>query len=101
MPKFTPLALVLVVSILALSISHTNPAIGQSPPFTQAPPIGADSSAAVLIIITDTGISVKTDPSQGPFDGIEDTLIAVQNNSSQTVYSLPLSSPNPIFSFDG
>jgi len=51
MPKFTPLAL--VVSILALSISHTNPAIGQSPPFTQAPPIGADSSAAVLIIITD------------------------------------------------
>jgi hypothetical protein len=97
MRNYTPVLL----SALILFVWPSSSAIGQSPPFTQAPPVGADTSAAILILITDTGISVKTDPSQGPFDGIEDTLIAVQNNSSQTVYSLPLSSPNPIFSFDG
>jgi len=71
------------------------------PPFRQCPSVGVDSGCAILIIITDTGINVAVDPSQGPFDQIEDTLIGVQNNSHQTLFSLPLSSPNPIFGFDG
>src|SRR5216683_2197720 len=87
--------------LLSAALSSSEFAAGQSPPFTQAPPIGADTSAAILIVITDQGISVRTDPSQGPFDRIEDTLIAVQNNSSRTVFSLPLTSPDPIFDFDG
>jgi hypothetical protein len=75
---------------------------GFQPPFTQCPPVGADTSCAILIVVTDSGISVYTDPSQGPYDQIEDTLIGVQNNSAHTTLnSLPLSSPNPIFGFDG
>lgn len=72
-----------------------------TPPFRQCPPIGADASCAILVVVTDSGIQVATDSSQGPFDQIEDTLIGVQNNSSGTVFSLPLSAATPIFSFDG
>ena len=69
--------------------------------FPQCPPVGANSGCAILIVISNAGISVLTDPAQGPFDRIEDTMLGVQNNSSQTVFSLPLSSPNPIFGLDG
>jgi hypothetical protein len=94
------LTICLMIFVL-LAVLSPLPAAGQnSPPFSQCPPIGVDSSCAILIILTDNGISVATDPSQGPFDQVEDTLIGVQNNSSKTVFSLPLSSPNPIFSFD-
>lgn len=77
-------------------------AAGQvAPPFNQCPSVGADASCAILIIVTDNGISVASDPSQGPFDQVEDTLIGVQNNSSQTLLSLPLSAAVPVFGFDG
>jgi hypothetical protein len=77
-----------LLAVAALAISHS--VSGQTPPFYQAPPIGRDTSAAVLIMVTDAGITVKTDPTQGPYDGIEDTLVAVQNDSSQTLFSLPV-----------
>ncbi|HEU5477537.1 MAG TPA: DUF6531 domain-containing protein [Gaiellaceae bacterium] len=55
----------------------------------------------MLVTITDGGTSVQSDPSQGPLDGIEDTLIGVQNDSSGTVGSLVLSSNTDLFGFDG
>jgi Peptidase_C39 like family len=74
----------------------------QNPPFTQAPPIGQDTSAAILLVIDPDGtLRVKTDPSQGPFDGIEDTLFGVQNNSAKTILAIPIKSSMAIFGFDG
>ena len=71
------------------------------PPFSQCPPVGLDTSCAVLIVYNPDGSRVTlTDPTQPPFDGIEDTLVGVQNNSSSSVSSTPLSGPN-IFAFDG
>ena len=72
-----------------------------SPPFHQCPAIGADTSCGDLIDVTNSGEIVFSDPTQGPFDGIEDTLIGVQNDSSGTVTSLQLSSNTNIFAFDG
>jgi hypothetical protein len=72
-----------------------------SPPFTQCPPVGADTSCRILIVVTDQSVSVYNDPSQGPFDKADDTLIGVENDSSGTLYSLPLSSTEDIFGFDG
>jgi hypothetical protein len=73
-----------------------------SPPFHQCPPVGADTSCAILIEIDSFGsLRVFTDPSQGPYDRIEDTLIGVQNDSSHTVTAFPLNSGAPIFDFDG
>ena len=74
-----------------------------TPPFNQCPAIGQDTSCGLLIVINSNGsTTVLQDPSQGPFDGIEDTLIGVQNNSGGTVNIIPLSSSSsiPIFDFD-
>lgn len=75
-----------------------------TPPFTECPHIGHDASCRILIVINANGSpTIVTDPSQGPYDGVEDTLIGVLNNSGQTISSLPISgsgSPAP-FLFDG
>jgi hypothetical protein len=72
-----------------------------TPPFTQCPPVGADTSCGILIVVTDQSVNVYNDPSQGPFDTADDTLIGIENDSSGTLYSLPLSSSEDIFGFDG
>lgn len=73
-----------------------------TPPFTQCPHVGLDTGCAVLIVINpDSSITVLSDPNQPPFDGIEDTLVGVQNNSSQSVPAIQLTSNTDIFGFDG
>lgn len=96
---------VLIVTTMALSepaqVSADTP---PTPPFNQCPAIGLDTSCGLLIVINSDGTTaVYQDPSQGPYDGTEDTLIGVQNNSSETVSVIPISSSSstPIFGFDG
>ncbi len=72
-----------------------------SPPFTECPAVGADTSCGLLVVITDTGSSVLGDPSQGPYDSVEDTLIGVVNNSSKPLGALALTSTTDLFGFDG
>jgi YD repeat-containing protein len=72
-----------------------------TPPFTQCPAVGLDTSCGILLVIGDSANAVYGDPSQGPFDGVEDTLIGVQNTSSSTVNSIALSSNTNLFGFDG
>jgi len=81
---------------LALSASAT-----PSAPFTECPPVGADTGCGLLIDVTDSGVSILQDPSQGPYDGIEDTLIGVLNQSTKTLGHLSLASNTQIFGFDG
>src|SRR5260221_470485 len=93
-------ALCAAVAVTAPAGSAADP----SAPFTQCPAIGVDTSCALLIRITPTGqVGVYGDPSQGPFDGIEDTLIGVQNDSSTSIASIPVSSQSgkTLFAFDG
>lgn len=71
------------------------------PPFTECPGVGYDSSCGILIDITDSGTSVLADPSQPPYDGIEDTLIGVVNESSHPIDALALHGPTDLFGFDG
>jgi hypothetical protein len=69
--------------------------------FPQCPPVGADSGCAVLIQFNADGSRVTLfDPSQPPYDLIEDTLVGVQNNSTSSISSLALSGAG-IFGFDG
>ncbi len=75
-----------------------------STPFDQCPAIGIDTSCALLIYVDPSGTpSVIGDPSQSPFDGGDDTLVGVQNDSSQPITSMPVSatSGKPLFGFDG
>ena len=113
----------------ALLVLFTAPAWGQEeevPPDpcnsptigTSALPVGSASGCGVLITITGTsGHLVATVSGNGtangnPYDGDEDQLIGVQNNSSVTIGAIRLSSPpvsessqfpytSNLFGFDG
>jgi adhesin/invasin len=72
------------------------------PKYTQCPPIGQSQGCGILIVVTNTGINVLEDPDVGPFDGSEDTLVGVQNDSSATVTQVTLSGGVVnIFGFEG
>jgi hypothetical protein len=66
----------------------------------QCPAIGNDTGCGTVITITDSGATV-TQTGQGPYDGSDDTLVGVVNNSSQPVALLNLSSGLVVFGFDG
>ncbi len=95
MRRFVALGAVsLVSSILALAPSSASAA------FTQCPAVDKDTSCQFLFTVTDTETTVESDPTQGPFEGIEDALIGVQNNSSKPISSLPVSAEAPLFGFE-
>jgi hypothetical protein len=83
---------------LAQSASASGPT---TPPFTECPAVGDDTSCGILIVINDNGAQILTDPSQGPYDGVEDTLIGVLNNTtSTTITNIPVSGTSDVFGFD-
>jgi hypothetical protein len=53
-----------------------------------------------LRFLTDAGFSVSQ-TGQGPYDGVEDSLIGVVNNSSRSISAIAIKSALPIFAFDG
>ena len=65
--------------------------------------IGVDKHGCALIIVVDnTGATVYANPvNDGPYDGSEDTLVGILNNSSSAISSISLSSSATIFGFDG
>jgi hypothetical protein len=84
--------------------------IASAAAITQCPPVGLDTAGCgILITITSASggnataftVVAASNPTQGPYDGSEDTLVGVQNNSGVTVNSLALSSSTDIFGFDG
>lgn len=78
-------------------------AAAPSPPFTQCPALGVDTSCGTLIVINaDGSLTIVSDPSQRPIDGGDDTLLGVVNNSAAAVPNLRLSSTTlKIFGFEG
>lgn len=87
------------VSSFALLIMYLAPSAA-SAAFTQCPPVYKDTSCQFLFTITDTETSVESDPTQGPYEGQEDALIGIQNNSSKPISSLPVSAEEPLFGFE-
>src|SRR6266852_571747 len=68
--------------------------------FTQCPRVANDASCQYLITVTESETTVELDPTQGPYEGIEDALIGVQNNSGKPLSSLPLSAESNLFGFE-
>jgi len=65
------------------------------------PAIGESPSCSVLITINPDGsLKFQVDPSVPPYDGVEDELVGVVNNSGASVYGIALSGSD-IFGFDG
>jgi lysophospholipase L1-like esterase len=65
-----------------------------SPPFTQCPAIGSSPSCEILLVVnSDNSITVLNDSSVGAFDGSDDTLVGIVNNSSAAVKAITVSGP--------
>src|SRR5579875_3578610 len=65
------------------------------------PAVGSDTDCGLIITLGAGGTATITATGQGPYDGIEDTLVGVVNNSGGTVGSIHLSANTNIFGFDG
>lgn len=75
---------------------------GAAPMFPECPAVGADTGCEFLITVNaDGSTTVTADSTLGAFDSSDDTLVGVLNNSSSTVTSIPLSSDQGVFQFDG
>jgi hypothetical protein len=98
----------IVVSALSVSgglcaAGTASAASQQSPPFTECPAIGASPSCEILLVVNaDKTVSVLGDPAVGPFDGSDDTLVGIINDSAAAVSAVTVSGPGSGLSlFDG
>lgn len=65
------------------------------------PAVGQSPSCAALITINPNGsLKIQVDGSVPPYDGVEDSLVGVINNSGASVFGIKLTGQN-IFGFDG
>lgn len=82
--------LMAVIPMAAVAQAAATPA----PPFTQCPAIGASPGCQVLLVVNpDKSVSVEGDSSVGPFDGSDDTLVGIVNNSGTAVKAVTVSGP--------
>ncbi|MFY9824596.1 MAG: IPTL-CTERM sorting domain-containing protein [Thermoanaerobaculia bacterium] len=86
--------------ILPIAISLAMIAAAGGPVNAQCPAVGQDTGCGVIITVTDSGASVAV-TGQGPYDGADDTLVGVVNNSSLPVSALGVASGIAVFAFDG
>lgn len=93
------LALFLIM-LAAICAAWVVPATA-SASFTQCPPVFNDTGCGFLIQVTNGGVAIVQDTTQGPYDGTDDTLVGIVNESSKTISQLSLSSSEDIFGFDG
>jgi hypothetical protein len=76
--------------------------IGATPAFTECPQVGFDTGCQFLIDVTPSGTTVLQDGNQPAYEDSDDALIAVKNDSSSPINSVPISTPGTnTFGFDG
>ncbi|MGO9888033.1 MAG: hypothetical protein ACLP0L_09025 [Solirubrobacteraceae bacterium] len=77
--------------------------VSAAPPmFTECPAVFEDNGCQYLIEVNNGTETVLNDSNQGPYEGSDDALIGVLNNSSSPVSELPLAVPgSDLFGFDG
>jgi hypothetical protein len=86
--------------------SAQSPALPATSPFTQCPAVYEDASCTDLILITNSapqGVILR-DPEVGFYEGSDDVLVGVQNESSSPVSSIHVGvadSGDDTFGFDG
>jgi hypothetical protein len=93
-----------IVTVAVLGICATAASSASAALFPQCPPVGNNQGCSQLIVVNHDGsVVVQNDPAapQSGYDGAEDTLIGIQNNSPASVKSINLASPSAsIFGFD-
>jgi hypothetical protein len=87
-----------IFSVLGLVVGANSAAASSlgipKAPYTACPQIGQSPSCAVLLVVyPDQSITVYQDPSVGPYDGVEDTLVGVVNQSDITLHAITVNGP--------
>jgi hypothetical protein len=86
-----------------LAAAQTAGAASQrSAPFNQCPSIGSSPSCEILLVVnSDNSITVLNDSSVGTFDGSDDTLVGIVNNSSAAVKAITVAIGDSFSSGEG
>ena len=87
------------ISSLALFIVYLAPS-SASAAFTQCPPVDLDAGCQFLVNVTDAETTIETDSTQGAYEGSDDALIGIVNNSSKPVSSIKLTAEDELFGFE-
>jgi hypothetical protein len=96
-------ALIASGSLAVVPVATAHAASLPAPPFKQCPAIGASPSCEILLVVnSDNTVSVEGDSSVGTFDGSDDTLVGIVNNSSKAIHAVTVTGPGSDLSgFDG
>ncbi len=88
------LTVMLASSACGISAASAAPAVVPIPPFHACPAVGASPSCQIFLVVNpDATVSVWGDPSVGPYDGSDDTLVGVRNDSAQSVDAITVTGP--------
>jgi hypothetical protein len=95
-----PMKILQFAAVLALGV------VAPSVVLAQCPAVGAATAGCdIVITVTNSGTTITAGPSfgiaGGTYDGSDDTLIGIVNNSSIPFSSISLSSSTDIFGFEG
>ncbi len=89
----------LLVVITAVCVAWLAPS-SASAAYSQCPPVYKDTGCQFLVTVTNGGEAIAEDPTQGPYEGSDDALVGVQNNSSSPITSIHISAEDELFGFD-
>jgi len=88
-------AVALLVPLASVAAAATAQAAATTtPPFNECPAVGQDPSCELLLVVNpNSTINVLGDPALGPYDGADDTLIGIVNNSAKPVPAITVTGP--------
>jgi hypothetical protein len=88
-------------AVAALGLALIAAPVASAATFPQCPAVFENTGCQFLITVNNGSQTVIEDTAQGPYEGADDSLIGVQNNSSSPVSQLPLSVPgSALFGFE-
>lgn len=83
-----------LVGVVATTSAPSGAVSVPAPPFTECPAVGNSPSCQILLVVNpDRTVSVYGDPAVGPYDGGDDTLVGIRNESSQKVDAITVTGP--------
>ena len=84
----------LTASALGAGTARASAGVIPLPPFNYCPAVGASPSCQVLLDINPDGtISVYSDSAVGNYDGADDTLVGIRNDSGQPAPAITVTGP--------
>ena len=93
-----------VGGMFAITSTHPSKAATPTAPFNQCPAVGLSTACSVLLVVNpDRSVTVLRDDTQSPYEGDDDIVVGVLNNSAGPIGDVNINSSGgnvPIFNFE-